>query len=114
MHQISNNFKKNLFTSGLFIDLSKVLDTVDHETLIFKLKKYRVGGNNLQMFRSCLSHWKQFIKYGNLNTTFNDIVCSVHQGSVLGELLFLIYEIDLQHVSKTLDPIMFADNTDLF
>ena len=34
--------------------------------------------------------------------------------SVLGPFLFLIYVIDLQHASKTLDPIMFTDDTNLF
>ena len=34
--QIHSNFEKNNFTTGLFIDLSKVLDTVDHKTLLKK------------------------------------------------------------------------------
>ena len=41
------------------------------------------------------------------------ITCDVPQGSILGPLLFLICVNDLQHVLKTLDPIMFADDTNL-
>ena len=36
--QISNSFEENLFTLGVFIDLSETFDTVDHDILICKLK----------------------------------------------------------------------------
>lgn len=48
----------------------KVLDTVDHVTLISNLEKYGVQGKNIQWFKSYISNWKQLAKYGNLNATF--------------------------------------------
>ena len=50
--QINNSFEKNHFTLGIFIDLSKAFDTVDHSILIKKLKLYGVKGNNLRWFES--------------------------------------------------------------
>ena len=45
--QINDCFEKNHFTLGVFIDLSKVFDTVNHQILIAKLKNYGISGNNL-------------------------------------------------------------------
>ena len=113
-NQINSRFKKYLYTLGVFIDIFKAFNTADHETLIFKLEKFGVRGNSLQWLRSQLSNSKKLNEYGNLNTTLNDITCGVPQGSILLPLLFLIYVNDLQHVSRTLEPIMFADDTNLF
>ena len=45
--QISNSFEKNHFTLGVFINLSKAFDTVDHVNLIKKLAHHGVKGRNL-------------------------------------------------------------------
>ena len=54
--QINNSFEKNHYTLGIFIDLSKAFDTVDHNILIKKLNKYGIKGNNLKWFESYLNN----------------------------------------------------------
>ena len=54
------------------------------------------------------------ITYGDKETNIETITCGVPQGSILGPLLFLIFVNYLHKVTKYLDPIMFADNTNVF
>ena len=58
---------------------------------------------------------KQFIGY-NVKSKSNllDVVYGVPQGSILGSLLFLLCINDLPQALKLFDPIMFADDTNLF
>ena len=111
---MNNSFERNKFNLGIFVELSKAFDTVDHKILISKLKNYGVRGNNLKWFKCYHNNRKQFIAYNNKYTSSETITCGVPQGSILGPLLFLIYAKDLNQVSNILDPIMFADDTNFF
>ena len=84
------------------------------EEYLKKLSLYRIKNNNLKWFSSYLSNRKQFIQAGAIKTSYEDNTCGVPQGSILGPLLFIICVNELCNVSKILEPIMFADDTNLF
>ena len=110
----TNALDNNKVTLGLLIDPFKAFDTSNHEILLDKLEHYGVRGITLQWFKSYLSCRKQFVQYNGYNSSSLDITCGVPQGSILGPLLFLVYINDLCNVSKVLELILFADDTNTF
>ena len=88
--------------------------TVDHKVLTKTLELYGIKGCNLGWFDSYLSNRRQFLTYDDKQTNIKTITCGVPQNSISGPLMFLIFVNDLHKVTKYLDSIMFADDTNLF
>ena len=89
------NMDKGQYTAMIFVDLKKVFDTVNHEILRKKLKKYGVISSENAWFASYLCKRMQFCRVNGVSSGLDDINCGVPQGSCLGLLLFLIYLNDL-------------------
>ena len=60
--QITESFENNIYTLGVFIDLSKAFDTVDHSILLKNLELYGITDRNHGWFKSCLSNRRQFVQ----------------------------------------------------
>ena len=76
---------------GLFIDLSKAFDTVNHEILLKKLEFFGIRGLALEWFRSYLSGRLQQVQYNGQTSMPKVIRCGVPQGSILGPLLSYLH-----------------------
>jgi len=86
-----------MFSCGIFIDLQKAFDTVNHKILLRKLDHYGIRGIANDWFSSYLSHRTQTTQINSKISSKEQILCGVPQGSVLDPLLFLIYINDIQH-----------------
>ena len=78
------------YVLGLYIDISKAVDTVSHEILLRKLFHYGLRGSTHKWLTSYLLNRKQYVSVNNVISTTKIISYGVPQGSVLGPLLFLI------------------------
>ena len=99
------------FACGVFIDLQKAFDTVDHGILLSKLNHYGVRGASYQWFKSYLTGRKQYTTISYLKSDLRSINYGVPKGSVLGPILFLLYINDLNQAIVHSKVHHFADDT---
>ena len=97
-------------TIGVFLDLSKAFDTINHKTLLYKLQHYGIRGLALEWFRSYLSDRKQFVHFNGIDSSIEDVTYGAPQGPVL----FIIYTNDLPNTMRSSGCILFADDTTLY
>jgi len=98
---------------GVFVDLQKAFDTVDHNILLSKLQYYGFRGKASSFFKSYLSGRRQFVCVSGQESAEALVQHGVPQGSVLGPLLFLLYINDLHYAIKNSIVHHFADDTNL-
>ena len=98
---------------GIFVDLQKAFDTVNHDILISKLEHYGIRGSANSWFSSYLKNRTQFVSILGYDSSTKTISHGVPQGSVLGPLLFLIYINDLHSAIQNSKVFHFADDTNL-
>ena len=61
IEDITSNLDNNLVTTGVFIDLKKAFDTINHSTLIKKLCDFGVQGVASSWIKIYLTNRKHFI-----------------------------------------------------
>ena len=92
-------------SSGILLtDLSKAFDSLNHDLLIAKLDAYGFDYISLKLVRSYLTNRHQRVSINSSYSEWDEILCGVPQGSILGPLLFNIYLNDL---------FMFCENSDI-
>lgn len=105
---------KQEFAMGIYLDLQKAFDTVDHTILLWKLKNCGIRGIVHDWFTSYLHNRNQFTSVNGHDSTSLPVTCGVPQGSVLGPLLFLIFINDIPSSVPGGKIKIFADDTNLF
>jgi retron-type reverse transcriptase len=110
LNDIQTNMNKKLFSCGVFIDLKKAFDTVDHNILLNKLNHYGFCGIVNDWVSSYLKNRTQTTQVGQHISNKVEVSCGVPQGSVIGPLLCVN---DMHKCSDKLKFYLFADDTNI-
>ena len=88
--QIKEACDRGLYACGVYLDLKKAFDTVNHKILLSKLNHYGIRGIANDWFKSFLVNRTQYTNINGSNSNPEKVMHGVPQGSVLGPLLFII------------------------
>ena len=98
---------------GVFLDLSKVYDTLDHTMLLDKLFYCGIKRTELACLKSYITSWTQFVNYDGTNSRTLSITTGGPQCPILDPLLFPVYMNDIHNGSSKFHATLFADDTNL-
>ena len=111
--ELLTSIDQGLYSCGIFLDLSKVFDSANHDILLQKLENFfGISGNSQEILKSYLTNRRQYTKVGNAKSLNQKINSGVPQGSTLGPLLFIMYVNNLPSVSE-FSTNLFADDINL-
>ena len=114
VQNITKKLENGRHVLGIFIDLSKAFDTIDHNKLLKKLYNYGIRGQCYELLKNYLLDRQQYTEIFNEKSLREVVLYGVPQGSVLGPLLFLLYINDIVNVTTNGEFVLFADDTNIF
>ncbi len=111
--KISTALDKIMFAIGIFSDLFKASDIVDHSISLSKLHWYGFQDVVIKWFSDYLSNREQNVCINDHISKKSKLYCGVPQGLILRLLLFLIFINDFAVMSESALPILFADDINI-
>ena len=74
---------------GIFLDLSKAFDTLNHTILLNKLNHYGIKNCTLKLLESYLSNRLQYVEHDNIKSEYIPITTRSSSAFYLGPTIYL-------------------------
>ena len=102
-----------LKVGGVYLDISKAFDCVNHDILLKKLEFYGIRANALMWFESYLKDRTQYVEIKGTKSDKYTTNVSVPQGGTLSATLFILFTNDIVESTDKLKFSIYADDTSL-
>ena len=94
-HTLQSKLESGQEARTVQIDFSATFDRVNHLGILYKLCSVCIGGSVLSILAQFLSNRSQQVMVDGCRSKLVNVVSGMPQGSVLGQLLFLLYTSEL-------------------
>lgn len=106
--------EKGQQVDALFADFSKAFDRIPHDKLVSKLISFGFAPPAIEWLVSYLTHRKQYVRIGTINSKQFEVTSGVPQGSHIGPALFIVFVNDIYDALSTTNHLLFADDTKIY
>ena len=106
-------YEKNKILA-IFLNFRRAFEKIVRDILLQKLIKYGIENKELMWFRSYLTNRKQITRVNNTESSPIENRYEVPQGSILEELLHIIYINDMEKAVEKCEVVLYADDTLIF
>jgi hypothetical protein len=123
IEDVQKALDNKLFAVGIFLDLSKAFDVINHKLLLNKFEVYGIRGNSYSLISSYLTGGSQFVKIQHTDAKTSSLMTftssckelnyGVLQGSAMGPLLILLFINNLPKANQDAKIILFADDNNI-
>ena len=96
------------------MDLSKAFDSLPHDLIVKKFKEYGADERTTNIIEDYFSDRQQRVKIAGEYSSWNYISRGIAQGSILGPLIFNIFNNDLLFIVKRCKLFSYVDDTQFF
>lgn len=108
---VHEHLDQNKKVLGIFLDIKKAFDCVNHHLLLKKLNYAGIRGIANNLISSYLNDRYQIVKINDKLSQSLPLKHGVPQGAVLGPLLFIIYINGLLNINTEAEILCYADDT---
>ena len=111
---VTNAAERHQSLSIIYTDLRKAFDSVSHDLLLIKLRRYGIDAKTIEWLKNYLQDRSQRVCVAGVASTYQPVRSGVPQGGVLSGIMFAMFINDLPDILKYCKISMYADDAKVY